>query len=51
MSKYGDYLTDYNVYCFKFQQPISAMTYAKIRWKAFYRLALNQNIAITKRIY
>ncbi|KMY49584.1 ArpU family phage packaging/lysis transcriptional regulator [Peribacillus loiseleuriae] len=48
ISQDGDYLTDYQVYCFKFQPPISAMTYAKIRWKAFYRVALNMNIAITK---
>jgi len=48
MSEDSEYLTDYNVYCFKFQPPISAMTYAKIRWKAFYRLALNLNIAVTK---
>ncbi|UAT29523.1 transcriptional regulator [Bacillus badius] len=48
MSGDGDYLTDYQVYCFKFQPPISPMTYAKIRWKAFYRLALNLNIAVTK---
>ncbi|MGG3943388.1 ArpU family phage packaging/lysis transcriptional regulator [Peribacillus psychrosaccharolyticus] len=47
MSQDGDYLADYQVYCFKFQPPISAMTYSKIRWKAFYRLALNLNIAIT----
>lgn len=44
----ADYLTDFNVYCHKFQPPISAMTYAKIRWKAFYRLALNLNIAVVK---
>ena len=48
MSDDSDYLTDYNVYCHKFQPPISAMTYDKIRWKAFYRLALNLNIAVTK---
>lgn len=48
MADDSDYLTDYNVYCHKFQPPISAMTYDKIRWKAFYRLALNLNIAITK---
>jgi ArpU family phage transcriptional regulator len=48
MSQDSEYLTDFNVYCHKFQPPISAMTYAKIRWKAFYRLALNLNIAITK---
>ncbi|MEF7566393.1 ArpU family phage packaging/lysis transcriptional regulator [Bacillus infantis] len=48
MSEESEYLTDYQVYCFKFKPAISAMTYAKIRWKAFYRLALNLNIAITK---
>lgn len=30
----------------KFQPPISEKTYAKIRWKAFYKLALNLNIAV-----
>ncbi|EQB35032.1 hypothetical protein M948_18175 [Virgibacillus sp. CM-4] len=44
----AEYLTDINVYCFKFQPPISAMTYSKLRWKAFYKLALNLNIAVTK---
>lgn len=48
MSEESEYLTDYNVYCFKFQPPISAMTYASIRWKAFYKIALNLNIAVTK---
>jgi ArpU family phage transcriptional regulator len=48
MSEDAEYLTDYNVYCFKFQPPISERTYVKIRWKAFYKVALNLNIAITK---
>ena len=48
MSDEADYITDFNVYCHKFQPPISANTYDKIRWKAFYRLALNLNIAVTK---
>lgn len=48
MADDSEYLTDYNVYCFKFQPPISAMTYAKIRWKAFYRMALNLNVAVTR---
>ena len=48
MSIESDYITDYNVYCFKFQPPISHVTYDKIRWKAFYRLALNLNVAVTK---
>jgi ArpU family phage transcriptional regulator len=49
MSEESEYLTDYQVYCFKFQPPISHVTYGKIRWKAFYRLALNLNIAVTKK--
>ena len=44
----SEYITDYKVYCFKFQPAISAVTYDKIRWKAFYKLALNLNIAILK---
>lgn len=48
MTNESEYITDYNVYCFKFQPPISAVTYSKIRWKAFYRLALNLNIAVTR---
>jgi ArpU family phage transcriptional regulator len=48
MSAEAEYLTDYNVYCFKFQPPISERTYSKIRWKAFYKLALNLNIAVVK---
>ncbi len=48
MADDAEYLTDLNIYCFKFQPPISAKTYNKIRWKAFYRLALNLNIAVTK---
>ncbi|UQZ77731.1 transcriptional regulator [Niallia circulans] len=48
MTNESEYITDYNVYCFKFQPPISAVTYGKIRWKAFYRLALNMNIAVLK---
>lgn len=44
----SEYITDYNVYCHEFQPQISAPTYDKIRWKAFYRLALNLNIAVTK---
>jgi len=49
MADDSEYITDYNVYCFKFQPPISATTYDKIRWKAFYKLALNLNIAVIKR--
>lgn len=46
MSLDAEYLTDYNVYSFKFQPPISEKTYSKIRWKAFYKLALNLNLAV-----
>ncbi|MEJ9151032.1 ArpU family phage packaging/lysis transcriptional regulator [Bacillus smithii] len=49
MSVDSDYITDYQVYCFKFKPPISHVTYGKIRWKAFYRLALNLNIAVVKQ--
>lgn len=48
MSEESEYITDYNVYNQKFQPPIAAMTYASIRWKAFYKLALNLNIAVIK---
>ena len=48
LSEDSEYLSDYKVYCFIFQPPISEKTYAKIRWKAFYKLALNLNIAVTK---
>lgn len=50
MSEDSDYLTDYNVYCFKFKPPISHVTYGKIRWKAFYHLALNLNLAVIKSV-
>lgn len=45
----AQYLTDYNVYTQQFQPPISETTYAKIRWRAFYKLALSLNIAVVKR--
>jgi ArpU family phage transcriptional regulator len=49
MSKDSDYITDYHVYFQKFQPPISPMTYDKYRWQAFYKLALNLRIAVTKQ--
>lgn len=49
MSLDAEYLTDFKVYSFKFQPPISEKTYSKIRWKAFYKLALNMNIAEIKQ--
>ncbi len=48
MSLETEYLTDYNVYSFKFQPPISEKTYSKIRWKAFYKLALNLSLVVLK---
>jgi ArpU family phage transcriptional regulator len=48
MSEDSEYITDFTVYCHRFQPPVSHVTYGKIRWKAFYRLALNLNIAVTK---
>lgn len=43
-----DYVFDYVVYNQVFNPPISEGTYVKIRWKAFYRLALALDIAIEK---
>lgn len=48
MSEDAEYTSDYKVYCFHFKPPISEKTFSKIRWKAFYKLALNLNIAVTK---
>jgi ArpU family phage transcriptional regulator len=45
----ADYTTDHKVYSFKFQPPISQGTYTKIRWKAFYKLALGLNIETVRR--
>lgn len=48
MSSDSEYISDYSVYNFKFQPPISEKTYSKIRWRAFYKLALRLNIAVVK---
>lgn len=45
----ADYLTDYNIYCFKFDPPISEKTYAKIRWRAMSKIALTLEIAVKKQ--
>lgn len=42
------YITDYHVYNYDFQPPISQPKYASIRWRAFYSLALSLNIEVTK---
>jgi ArpU family phage transcriptional regulator len=48
MSIDSEYITDFSVYCHKFQPPISEKTYSKIRWKAFYKLAFSLNIVVPK---
>lgn len=49
MTEESDYITDYNVYSFKFQPPVSPVTYDKIRWNAFYKLAFYLHVAVTKQ--
>jgi ArpU family phage transcriptional regulator len=44
----AEYITDHAVYTFRFDPPISEGTYSKIRWRAFYKLALNLKIEIIK---
>ncbi|AOZ91581.1 ArpU family phage packaging/lysis transcriptional regulator [Paenibacillus crassostreae] len=48
MTTEHDYITDQHVYCFVFQPPISEGKYSKIRWKAFYKLALDLNLMVEK---
>lgn len=43
-----DYVFDWTVYQQTFNPPISAGTYTKIRWKAFYKLALALDLAVEK---
>lgn len=46
MGRDADYITDQNVYNFKFDPPISPVTYAKIRDRAMYKLLLLLNIPL-----
>lgn len=39
---------DYNVYNDSFNPPLGESTYYKIKWRAFYRLALALNIQVVK---
>lgn len=48
MSMEHDYTTHEKVYTIIFQPPISFGTYTKIRWKAFYKLALDLNLVVEK---
>lgn len=49
MAEDAQYLTDLNVYSFKFQPPISYGLYKEIRWRAFYSLALRLRLAVLKK--
>lgn len=42
------YITDQHVYNFDFRPPISQPVYKKIRWQAFYLLAIKLRIAVLK---
>lgn len=41
---------DYVVYNNAFERPISEATYYHLKWKAFYKLALNLNIQVIKEV-
>jgi ArpU family phage transcriptional regulator len=43
-----EYVKDYQIYNFVFNPPVSAGRYKKIRWQAFYKLALALDIAVEK---
>lgn len=42
-----DYIYDYQIYSNVFDPPISEGTYYKLRWKAFYKLALILNLSVS----
>lgn len=46
MTNEHDYITDLKVYNFSFEPPISKKAYMKIRWNAFYKLALAMNLIV-----
>ncbi|UPK45942.1 ArpU family phage packaging/lysis transcriptional regulator [Paenibacillus pabuli] len=48
MTTEHDYITDQKVYNFEFKPPISAPKYIEIRWRAFYKLALDLRIVVEK---
>ncbi|MFD5020057.1 ArpU family phage packaging/lysis transcriptional regulator [Paenibacillus sp. NPDC058367] len=50
MSNDHDYITNERVYSLEFAPPISSGTYSKLRWKAFYKLALHLNLIVEKEI-
>lgn len=40
MGRDSEYITDYSIYCHRFDPPISPVTYSRIRERAIYKLAL-----------
>lgn len=48
MSVDHDYITDLKVYSQIFQPPISEPTYSAIRWRAFYKIALDLKLVVLK---
>lgn len=49
MDRESDYITDQHVYNHEFNPPISWTLYKKIRWQAFYLLALHLRIQVVKK--
>jgi ArpU family phage transcriptional regulator len=45
----SEYITDYHIYNHRFNPPISEFTYYKIKWKAFYKIALALDIQVVKK--
>lgn len=43
----NDYIYDYHIYTSVFDPPISEGTYYKLRWNAFYKLALLLNLDVS----
>lgn len=48
MGEDAQYITDQAVFYHRFDPPISAPKYAEIRWRAFYKLALDLKIEVEK---
>lgn len=48
MGSDSEYITDYAIYNNQFNPPISEFTYYKIKWKAFYKIALALDIQVVK---
>ncbi|WP_078392029.1 ArpU family phage packaging/lysis transcriptional regulator [Shouchella patagoniensis] len=48
MDREADYMTDLKMYTHAFQPPIGHKFYYKLKWKAFYKLALALDLNVTK---